>query len=60
MGVGLGRLAMCRTTRVADADRAQERRGGELGLEVLKLAFGAPALDRPPSNLFSQTRRMVQ
>src|SRR5208337_404725 len=42
MGVGLGRLAMRRPTRVADADRAQEWRGGELGLEVLKLALGAP------------------
>ena len=43
MGVGLGRLAMRRPTGVADADRAQERRGGEFGLEVLKLALGAPA-----------------
>jgi hypothetical protein len=32
---------------VADADRARERRGGELGLEVLKLALGAPALKLP-------------
>ena len=43
MGVGLGRLAMRRPTGVADADRAQERRGGEFGLEVLELAPGAPA-----------------
>ena len=43
MGVHLGRLAMRRPTRVADADRAQERRGGEFGLEVLQLAPGAPA-----------------
>ena len=45
MGVGLGRLAVRRPAGVADADRAQERRGGELGLEVLELALGAPAFE---------------
>ena len=43
MGVGLGRLAMRRPAGVADADRARERRGGELGLEVSELALGPPA-----------------
>ncbi len=42
MGVGLGRLAVCRPTRMADADRTVERLSGELGLEVLELALGAP------------------
>ena len=43
MGVGLGRLAVRRPAGVADADRTQERRRGEPGLEVLELALGAPA-----------------
>ena len=45
MGVGLGRLAVRRPAGVADADRAGERLGGELGLEVLELALGAPPLE---------------
>ena len=45
MGVGDGRLAMRRPAGVADADRAAQRLGGELGLEVLQLALGAPSLE---------------
>src|SRR5271166_2182868 len=42
VGVGFGRLAVGRPAGVADADRAHQRRGGELRLEVLELALGAP------------------
>ena len=43
MRVGLGRLAVRRPAGVADADRARQRRGGELRLEVLEFSLGAPA-----------------
>ena len=45
MGVGLGRLAVRRPARVADADRAGERAACELGLEILELALGAPTFE---------------
>ena len=45
MGVGFGRLAMRRPAGVADADRPAERRCGELRLQVLELALGAPPLE---------------
>ncbi len=45
MGVRFVRLAVGRPARVADADRARQRRRRELRLEVLELALGAPALD---------------
>ena len=45
MGVALGRLAVGRPARVADADRAGQRLAAETRLEVHELAFGAPALD---------------
>ena len=44
MGVGFRRLAMRRPARVADADRSAKRRCGELRLQILKLALGAPPL----------------
>ena len=47
MGVALGRLAVGRPARVADADRTAERMGGELGLEVLELALRAQAGQAP-------------
>ena len=47
MGVGLVRLAVRRPARVADADRAGQRRLRQLELEVAQLAFGAPALEAP-------------
>ena len=47
MGVGLGRLAMRRPAGVADADRAREGMGRELGLEILEFALGAPPLEPP-------------
>ena len=42
MGVGFGRLAMRRPSRVADADRPAKRRGRKLRLQVLEFALGAP------------------
>ena len=47
VGVGLIRLAMRRPPRVADADRAVKRRGGELFLEIFQLAAGAHAREPP-------------
>src|ERR1700727_2336080 len=44
MGVAFGRLAMRRPARMADANRPAKRRGGELRLQVPKLALGAPPL----------------
>ena len=51
MRVGFARLAVRRPAGVADADRPLQRRGIELGFEVLELAFGAqpgqpPAFER--------------
>ena len=45
MSVGLGRLAVRRPARVADADRAEERLGRQPRLEIAQLALGAAALD---------------
>ena len=47
MGVVLGGAAMRRPARVADADGAGERRGGELFFEVLELA-ARPHTGEPP------------
>ena len=44
MGIRLGRLAVGRPARMAYANRAAERRLGELRLQILKLALGAPPL----------------
>ena len=43
VGVGLGRRAMRRPARMADAGVAGQRLAGELVLEVAELALGAPA-----------------
>ena len=45
MGVALGRLAVGRPARVADADGAGQRLDAEPRLEIHQLAFGAAALD---------------
>ena len=45
MGVALGRHAVRRPARVADADRAGQRLAAEPRLEVAELALGAAALD---------------
>ena len=42
MGVVLGRAAVGRPAGVADADRSQQRLGGEALLQILELALGAP------------------
>src|ERR1700730_1578207 len=45
MGVALRRLAVGRPARVADADRAGQRRHAESRLEIDQLALGAAAVD---------------
>jgi hypothetical protein len=45
MGVPLAWPAMCRPTRVPDADRAKQRMVRELCFKVLDLAFSAQPLE---------------
>ena len=56
MGVDLVRLAVRRPARVADADRARQRRLRQLQLEVAQLALGAAALEPAVSPAWRRRR----